>query len=292
MSEEPPNPLVTVVIPMYNERESIEATLTSLVDQTYDQIEFVVVDDGSEDGSARFAEELLEGTHREYRVLQNTTNLGQSFARNRGAMHAEGDYIVFHDADDLSTPERIEKQVAFMESNPAVGVVGGAYYYLNPNRGQAELKSRPTDDASIRSGMGRECMVNLGTAMFRREALFGTDLFESQNVEGYELMVNIAVEWELANLADPVYTYIINEGSRSQRNQVWKKTIIAYRSYQAITKLGLPYYYLPLQLGWFVYMNAPPALKRVIRRVFSPTEIRDITDEERQMIEQLRKDSE
>lgn len=278
---------MSIVIPMYNEADNILATLDSLLNQEYKDMQLVIVDDDSEDASVQIVRKRLKSIEIKHTVLKNPTNLGQSFSRNRGVMHADGEYIVFHDADDLSTPDRLSKQVGFLEENPNVGVVGGAYFYINPNRNQREVKSRPTDDESIRRGMARECMVNLGTAMFRREALFQTDLFESSNVEGYELLVNVGREWKLANLADPIYLYRINEGSRSQQDQLKKKAIIAYRSYQAIRKLDLSYWYLPLQLGWLIYMNAPTGVQKIIRRLFSPTQERAISTEEERMIEEL-----
>jgi glycosyltransferase involved in cell wall biosynthesis len=280
-------PKVSIIIPMYNESDNIGATLKSLIEQNYSNIQLIIVDDGSVDESVNIVESYLSDLGNNHRVLKNTTNLGQSFSRNRGAMYAEGEYIVFHDADDLSTPDRIKKQVSFLEENPSVGVVGGSYFYINPNRGQRELKVRPEGDKSIRQGMARECMINLGTAMFRREALFDTNLFESNNVEGYELIVNIGTSWSFANLRDPVYLYRINKGSRSQQAQLKKKAIIAYRSYQAIRKLNLSYWYLPLQFGWLIYMIAPDKAKSVIRTLFSPTTDRDLTEEEQRVVEEL-----
>jgi len=280
-------PLVSVVVPMYNEEDNIGATLTSLARQEYDNIQIIVVDDESTDDSVEIAEQRLPKIGGEHIMLENSTNLGQSFSRNRGAMHADGEYIVFHDADDLSTPNRLRKQVSYLEDNESVGVVGGGYFYVNPNRDQREVKIRPTDDASIRMGMAKECMVNLGTAMFRREALFATDLFESNNVEGYELIVNVGTEWLFANLSEPIYLYRINDGSRSQQAQLKKKAIIAYRSYQSIDKLDLSYWYLPLQIGWLIYMAAPNRMKTVIRSLFSPTTERPLSEEEKQTIQRL-----
>lgn len=280
-------PRVSIVIPVYNEEGNIKATLESLNNQTYDNIQVIVVNDGSNDDSLRIAEERLAEFDCDDLILENTTNLGQSFSRNRGAMHADGKYIVFHDADDLSTPDRLTKQVQFMEEHPSVGVVGGAYIYVNPNRNQCEVKVRPTDDESVRQGMARECMINLGTAMFRREALFNTNLFESTISEGYELAINVGKEWSYANIKDPIYMYCINEGSISQKNQLRKKAVIMYRSFQAMKKLGLSYWYLPLQLGWLIYMAAPDKGKALIRSLISPTKDRSLSEEEKQTIQQL-----
>ena len=287
MSDLNKEPLISVVIPMYNEEASIRDTLASIINQNYNNIQLILVDDGSDDNCVSLTEDYVKDIPGEHTILQNTTNLGQSFARNRGAMYADGKYIIFHDADDLSTPERLRKQVEFLENHPEVGVLGGAYYYLNPYRNQTELKRRPTNDEEIREKMARECMINLGTAMFRREALFETDLFRSRNVEGYELVIDVGKKWELANLDDPVYLYRINDSSRSQKNEIYKKALIGYRSYQAIRAFDLSYWYLLLQFGWMIYMNAPTPVQRAIRRIFSPTEERDLTEQEQKEIKKL-----
>ena len=287
MSEGRTEGLVSIVIPMYNESNNIRNALVSLVRQSYQNIEFIIVDDGSRDESIEVAKRYLSKSDVQYTILENTTNVGQTFSENRGAIHSNGEYVLFHDADDLSTPDRISKQVTFLEENPSVGVVGGAYFYINENRGQREVKVRPTSDESIRSGMGRECMINAGTAMFRSEALFETNLFQSNHVEGYEVLIEVGTKWKFANLADPIYVYQINDSSRSQSNQLLKKTTIAYRSYQAVKKLNLPFWNVPLQVGWLIYMNAPPAVQKGIRTIFSPTEDRSLTDEEVRTIEEL-----
>lgn len=274
---------------MYNERKHIKATLESLVAQEYNSIELVIVDDGSDDDSSEVVNNYLRSAEYNFSIIENPTNIGQSFARNRGAIDSDGKYIVFHDADDVSTPDRFRKQIRYLETHPEVGVLGGGFFYVNPNRNQHGIRLRPTDDETIRQGMARESMINLGTAMFRREALFETRLFSSANVEGYELIVNIGCNWELANLAEPIYLYRINEGSRSQRNQLLKKLTLAYRSYQAINKFNLARWYIPLQLGWFIYMNAPNEIQSLIRGLFSPTEERELTAKEKRMLNHLQK---
>jgi glycosyltransferase involved in cell wall biosynthesis len=287
MNNEDNKPLVSIVISMYDESGNVGATLESIFDQEYENIEIIIIDDGSDDDSVEIARDNLETVDYKYSILENATNIGQSFSQNRGAMHVDGKYVIFHDADDVSTPNRLRKQVEYLESHPEVGVLGGGYFYINPNRNQCDVKLRPVDDESIRTGMARECMINLGTAMFRREALFETDLFRSWNVAGYELFVNIGQNWKLANLPEPIYLYRINEGSRSQQNQLLKKITLAYRSYQAIEKLDLPYWYLPLQFGWLIYMYAPQNVQEIIRGLFSPTEERSLSTEEKRTLEQL-----
>jgi glycosyltransferase involved in cell wall biosynthesis len=219
------------------------------------------------------------------RVLENGTNVGQSFARNRGAVAADGKYLVFHDADDLSTPDRLAKQVAFMEDNPDVGVVGSAYYYDNQLRDERTVRVRPEDDETLRRNLARESMVNLGTAMYRWSALLKTSLFRTEYAEGYDLLIDIAETHKLANLPDPLYVYRVSENSISRQDELTQKLALIRRGVQSVRTLGVGHLQLCLAPGWLAYMYAPDRVKAVIRRLFSPTENQAFTGEDESRLE-------
>ena len=106
-------PLVSVVIPCYNGENFLRDAVKSVVDQTYRDLELIIIDDGSTDGSARLVQELEEeyGDHLHIKCLRNEGNRGIPYTRNRGVREARGRYIAFLDQDDLWLPEKIEKQV-------------------------------------------------------------------------------------------------------------------------------------------------------------------------------------
>jgi glycosyltransferase involved in cell wall biosynthesis len=109
--------LASVVIPAYNEERYLGDAVRSVLDQTYRPIEVIVVDDGSTDGTAGVAEGIAE-----VRLLRQP-NRGLGAARNAGAAAAGGEYIAFHDADDLMTPDKLAKQIGHLERHPACGCV-------------------------------------------------------------------------------------------------------------------------------------------------------------------------
>ncbi len=277
-------PLVSVVVPVYNEMTTVQETLRTILAQEYDAFEVIVVDDGSTDASAAVARAVAD-QHECVRVVENGTNVGQSFARNRGAVEADGKYLVFHDADDLSTPDRLAKQVAFMEDNPEVGVVGSAYYYDNLLRDERTVRVRPEDDETLRRNLARESMVNLGTAMYRWSALADTPLFRADHIEGYDLLVRIAADHEVANLSDPLYVYRVDENSMSRRHELVKKLTLIRRGIQSVRTLGVGHLQLCLAPGWLAYMYAPDRVKAVIRRLFSPTDNQAFTGEDESRLE-------
>ena len=94
--------LVSVIIPVFNAQAHIEDTLTSLINQDYENLELVIVDDASTDSSMTLAEKLLSESTRDFTIINTTQNLGVSAARNKGLDSAKGEYVLFCDADDLA----------------------------------------------------------------------------------------------------------------------------------------------------------------------------------------------
>ncbi|WP_169719017.1 glycosyltransferase family 2 protein [Haloplanus natans] len=276
-----------MITPTFNESDYVESTLRSLAAQTYDNVELIVVDGNSADDTVekirRFEEEFQR-----VKILVNDPRVNQSFARNRGLMHANGEYIVFHDADDLSVPSRFERQVEFLESNPDVGAVGSSFYYINPNRNERTIRNRPTEHETIRKALARSCPIHIGSAMFRCEALAETHLFKSEYAEIYEILIDMAANgWKLRNLEEPLFVYRINEESISREGQFEQKWVLLKRNYQAVTRLGLSPLNLVLSLGWFVYMYSPPEMKRIVRQLFAPDDDQQLTNEQERILNGL-----
>ncbi len=110
---------VSVIMPVWNAEATIEASLRSVLSQTYRDLSIIVVDDASTDRSADVAESVAARDPR-VRVVRTSVNRGPYAARNRGLAEAEGDFVTTHDADDWSHPERIARQMAILSSHPDV----------------------------------------------------------------------------------------------------------------------------------------------------------------------------
>ena len=111
--------LVSVVIPAYNSRRFIEEAIQSSACQTYKNMEIIVVDDKSNDDTYKVVKEISEKDQRIH-LLYNKKNEGPAFTRNKALKFAKGRYIAFLDSDDFWLPEKIEKQIQFMENSDAV----------------------------------------------------------------------------------------------------------------------------------------------------------------------------
>lgn len=114
---------VSVLIPVYNVENYVEDAINSIINQSYNNIELIVIDDASTDKTFNIIERLsLE--HENIKIFRNKINMGISRTLNFGLIHCSGDYIARADGDDLQDPYRIQKQIEFLESNPSYGVVG------------------------------------------------------------------------------------------------------------------------------------------------------------------------
>jgi glycosyltransferase involved in cell wall biosynthesis len=150
------NPLVSVVIPVFNGERFLREAVRSVLDQQYAPLEIIIVDDGSTDGTATVARSLPATV----RYLHQP-NQGPAAARNRGIEQAQGGLIAFADADDLWPPAKLEFQLPYLISDPAVEIVMGRVQLLS--------ETGLTESAFS---------VNLGCAVIRKSVFDRVGLFD------------------------------------------------------------------------------------------------------------------
>ena len=120
-------PLVSVIIPTYNRCDLLKDAVESVLKQTFEGFELIIVDDGSTDATSSMLAAYVGDSRVRY-VHQEHAGTSAGAARNKGLAAATGRYLAFLDSDDLWLPEKIERQVAAMQANPGIGVVYCAYF--------------------------------------------------------------------------------------------------------------------------------------------------------------------
>jgi hypothetical protein len=121
-------PHVTVLMAVYNAASYLAAAIDSILNQTFQDFEFIIVDDHSTDESWKI---LTSYKDPRIHLIQNPANLKAAAARNRGLAIARGDYIAPMDADDIALPHRLAVETAFLDEHPAIGLIGGNYHMIN-----------------------------------------------------------------------------------------------------------------------------------------------------------------
>ncbi|WP_264045138.1 glycosyltransferase family 2 protein [Methylobacterium flocculans] len=125
------HPLVSVIIPVYNAERYLRAAIKSVQDQTYRNIEILIINDGSTDSSWKILNEIK--TYDDRILLISQKNGGISAALNRGIVAASGQFVARMDADDLMLPHRIEAQVRFLQENPELGFCASFMKFIDEN---------------------------------------------------------------------------------------------------------------------------------------------------------------
>ena len=126
-------PLVSVIMSVYNGEKYLVQAIDSILNQTYQNFEFIIIDDCSTDNSSHILQEYAKKDSR-IKIIKKEKNIGiKGFIENLnlGISIAEGKYIARMDADDISLPERFQKQVTFLENNPEIFMVGAQIDFIN-----------------------------------------------------------------------------------------------------------------------------------------------------------------
>ena len=209
-------PFITVLMPVYNGERHLAEAIESLLDQTFHNFEFLIINDGSTDGTMEILERY--GRHDRRIRLFHQANQGVIASLNRGLDLARGKYIARMDADDVSLPERLSKQVAFMEAHPHVFVCES--WVMSQGERQGIISKPPPDSESIRCILFFENAPAHPSVMFRKETLdrFGIRYDpDFRHAEDYELWVRCSSFARLANIEEVLLRYRRHEGSISKQ---------------------------------------------------------------------------
>jgi hypothetical protein len=203
---EVPAPRVSVVIPVFNCERFVAEAVESVLAQSFRDLELIVIDDGSTDRSGEIVAGLLRDDPRG-RLLVNERNLGLSRTLNRGWRKARAPYIARLDADDVALPDRLSRQVSFLDAHPRVAAVGGSVIRIGESGALGATVTFPTGNRGIRATLCRRSCIAHPAALIRRSALEGVGGYRLDEAEDFDLWLRLSDEWELANLREPVILY-------------------------------------------------------------------------------------
>jgi glycosyltransferase involved in cell wall biosynthesis len=156
---------VSVVMSAYNAERYLREAVESILNQTFTDFEFIIIDDGSTDRTAA----ILDSYHDPRIVrLRHETNLGHARGLNRGIQIAGGEYIARMDADDISEPERLKLQVEYLDAHPEVSVLGAWVRLLRGNTRTSEVYQPSHNPAVLAWGFTQRCVVCHPSVLMRR----------------------------------------------------------------------------------------------------------------------------
>jgi len=219
-------PLVTVIVPAYNHENYIEACLKSVVEQTYDNMQIIVFNDGSTDRTGFVIEQFIK-THEIEIEYISKENEGLCKTLNKGLAMSKGQYIAIIASDDIWLPNKIEEQVSLLEKNRNLGLVCTDAYFL---RGEIETKVRYSDyktklkryfknsvqNTNIYEALLVENFILAVTVMTRKECFNIVGVFdESLKYEDYDMWLRISSNYPIGFIDTPLAYYRTHENNIS-----------------------------------------------------------------------------
>ena len=196
-----PTPKVSVFMPVYNAGIDLIEAVQSILDQTFTDFEFVIVNDGSTDNSIELLQQFND---KRIRIINNDGNKGLIASLNIGLELCKGEYIVRMDQDDISLPTRIEKQVEFMDQHPEYGLIGSWFQDFGDNI-ESKLVCYSSDDTQIRIRHLYQTHISHPTALLRNSVIKEHNLkFDPAFVHGedYEFWVRMSSYCKLSNIPE------------------------------------------------------------------------------------------
>ena len=212
------NPLVSVVMPAYNAEQYAAPAIESILSQTFADFELIIIDDGSTDNTAAVIEGFSE---RDSRIRTfHQPNSGAAATMNRGCALATGKYIARMDADDLSHPQRLKRQVEFLESRPDIDICGT---WMRTFEGKKETVMRfPTDPDLAKSMLLFQLSIVGCSIMFTKEMRLKTGVRNRSGfgaTDDYLFVVECSRTSRIASVTEPLYFYRIHPGQVTIREK-------------------------------------------------------------------------
>jgi teichuronic acid biosynthesis glycosyltransferase TuaG len=241
--------LVSAIIPFYKKKKFIKETISSILKQTYENIEIVIVYDDTEKDDLNFLKENFSDNNK-IRIIVNDRNLGAGFSRNKGIKAAKGNYIGFIDADDLWSKEKISKQIDFMKKNN-LKISHTSYEIINEDG--MMLGTRKSRNFNDYKNILTSCDIGLSSVLLKKELITEEIKFVNlKTKEDFVLWLKILkLGFEIGALEEPLMSWRKTKSSLSSSTfQKLKDGFKVYNNYMNYNSLKSLYLLMSLSINY------------------------------------------
>jgi hypothetical protein len=210
-------PQVSVVLPVWNGERYLKKSIESILAQDFSNFELIIIDDGSTDDSGRIAATFA---HDKRVIIRTQENAGVVSARNLGLQVAKGEFVAFLDADDIAKPDRLSKQVAYLQANPEVAVVGSHIAHFNDEDGELRTEEFPSSPDQVAMALENGNPLAQPAVTLRKAMAMEAGGYRAAfklGAEDYDLWLRLSEKHPLANLPEVLTFYRIHPDSLTHR---------------------------------------------------------------------------
>lgn len=214
-------PKLSIIMSVYNEEKYLREAIDSILNQTFRDFEFFIINDCSTDSSREI---ILSCPDQRIRLIDNTVNIGLTCSLIKGLQLAEGEHIARQDADDISLPGRLEKQVDFLRQNATVGLVGTSPIVINEEGKYLFVIPVLTGPKELKKELEKGNQFTHGSVVFRKKCIeqVGSYRKEFKVAQDYDLWLRLSKSFDLANIAEPLYKWRLNIDSISGKQRIYQ----------------------------------------------------------------------
>lgn len=236
--------LVSVVITSYNYGNYLATAVESVLCQTSENFEIIIIDDGSTDNTRLIAESYLRDQRVKY-IYQH--NSGQPKAKNRGIRESKGEYIAFLDADDIWMPTKLERQLPLFD-DPPIGVVYSRRKWIDPDGKEIEGNERILRRGNILDHIFVDNFICFSSSMVRRSFIVDSGFFDENLPMGidYDLWLRLAARCKFDYVDEPLVKY------RTGHANLSKNVMRRYECAQRIMNQALDDPIISNKLTWYI----------------------------------------
>lgn len=259
-------PRISVIMGIYNCASTLVEALDSLYAQTYRDFKIILCEDGSSDNTYQVAKDYAS-LHNNIILIKNDKNMGLNYTLNRCLEYADTEYVARMDGDDISLPERLEKEISFLDTHPEYAVVSGPMIYFDENgdfnRGVGHGEVTKLDFIKTSVICHAPCMVR--TEIFKAVGGYTVDK-HLLRIEDYHLWYKIfSAGYKLYMLKDPIYK--MRDDRNAYRRRTFKSRVNACRlRLKVYRNLNIPFYYYPTAFKGLIVGMLPKSIYKKLHQ--------------------------
>ena len=242
-------PKISINIVTYNRASYLSKAISSVLEQSFQDYELVIVDDGSTDDTESVIKSFV-GKDKRIKYIKNETNLKISKARNRALANSKGKYIAVLDSDDCwCDVDKLRKQYEFLESHPDYAAVGGSLIRVNKNGQELSRKINLSTDNDIRIRFLFKNPITHSTVMYRKDLAVELGGYDETLAVGedYDLMLKMGLKGKICNFKDIFTKYRVHDGSICSTDKLKSlKILYVIKKYKGL----YPNYYIAFLKRW------------------------------------------
>ena len=224
-------PCVSVIMPAYNSEKTISEAVTSVLRQTFDDLELLIVNDCSSDGTDEIIRSFAKEDPRIV-IIENEKNSGVSYSRNVAIARADGEWIAFLDSDDVWREDKLESQLRLMSEHPGSSICYTASAFMD-SRGNPYQYVMAAEEKIEYSTLLRKNLLSCSSVMIRASVMKDIKMPSDRMHEDYYTWLTVLRDGGYAcGINEPMLTYRLSENSKSSGRV--KSAKMLYRTYRAV----------------------------------------------------------